>query len=141
VPVLLRGASKLDRENLARHRHYLERLAGIDSLALLESGAEAPEAATALIGELAVLVPMAGLIDAAAEADRLDKHIARTRQDLGKVRGKLANENFASHAPAEVVAAEREREADLSRSLAGLEAQLARVRRLLDRPGHDSSSA
>ncbi|HYK25159.1 MAG TPA: class I tRNA ligase family protein, partial [Steroidobacteraceae bacterium] len=131
VPVLLKGASALDREHLERHRHYLERLAGIDSLTLLEPSAEAPEAATALIGELTVLVPMAGLIDAAAEAERLGKHIARTQQDLAKVRAKLANENFASHAPAEVVAAEREREADLARSVAGLEAQLARVRRLL----------
>jgi len=131
VPVLLKGASKLDRENLERHRHYLERLAGIESLALLEPGAQAPESATALVGELAVLVPMAGLIDAAAEAERLDKHIARTRQDVAKVRAKLANANFASHAPAEVVAAERERETDLTRNLASLEAQLARVRRLI----------
>jgi valyl-tRNA synthetase len=131
VPVLLKGASRVDRANLERHRQYLERLAGIDSLALLEPGAEAPEAATALVGELVVLVPMAGLIDAAAEAERLGKHIARSQQDLAKVRAKLANENFASHAPAEVVAAEREREAELARSLAGLDQQLARVRRLL----------
>jgi len=134
VPVLLKGASPLDRVNLERHRLYLDRLAGIDSLTLLEPGTEAPESATVLVGELTVLVPMAGLIDAAAEADRLGKHIARAQQDLAKVRAKLANENFASHAPAEVVAAEREREVDLARTLTGLEAQLARVRRMLGGP-------
>ncbi|HXS28661.1 MAG TPA: valine--tRNA ligase [Steroidobacteraceae bacterium] len=132
VPVLLKGASALDRENIERHRGYLERLAGIERIALLEAATEAPQSATALIGELTVLVPMAGLIDAAAEAERLGKHIARTQQDLAKVRTKLANESFASHAPADVVATEREREAELARALAGLESQLARVRGLLE---------
>ncbi|MGH8218990.1 MAG: valine--tRNA ligase, partial [Steroidobacteraceae bacterium] len=82
VPVRLKGASAVDVANLERHRRSLERLAGIESLVLLEPGAEAPESATALVGELVVLVPMAGLIDAAAEAERLGKHIARTQQYL-----------------------------------------------------------
>jgi valyl-tRNA synthetase len=131
VPVILQGASALDRQYLERHRAHLERLAGITSLTLLERGAEAPPSATALVGELTVLVPMAGLIDASAEVERLGKLVARSKQDLAKVRGKLANESFATHAPAAIVAAERAREAELARAIAGLEAQLARVRRLL----------
>jgi valyl-tRNA synthetase len=71
VPVLLRGASRADRALIERHRVHLDRLAGLASLTLLEDGDPAPQAATALAGELTVLVPMAGLIDAAAEADRL----------------------------------------------------------------------
>ncbi|MGH8220906.1 MAG: hypothetical protein ACREUT_20415, partial [Steroidobacteraceae bacterium] len=60
------------------------------------------------------------------------------QQDLAKARAKLANESFASHAPAGVVAAERERETDLARTLTDFEAQLARVRRLLG-PGPRTS--
>jgi valyl-tRNA synthetase len=131
VPVLLRGASRADRALIERHRVHLDRLAGLASLTLLEDGDPAPQAATALAGELTVLVPMAGLIDAAAEADRLAKRIDKTRQDLAKTRAKLANEHFASRAPAAVVTAEREREAELERAVAGLQSQLERVRTLL----------
>ena len=75
------------------------------------------KSATALVGELTVLVPMAGLIDAAAEAERLGKLLAKTQQDLAKTQQKLANENFVRNAPPEVVEQERERIADLERTV------------------------
>ena len=52
---------------------------------------------------------MAGLIDAAAEVERLTKRLAKTQQELAKTRAKLGNENFVRNAPPEVVATERER--------------------------------
>ncbi len=130
VPLLLQGASAADRALLERHRAALERLAGVESVTVLEPGAPAPPAAAQLVGELTVLVPMAGLIDAAAEAERLEKLLARARLDLGKARGKLASESFVRHAPAAVVATERERQTELERTVTGLESQLARVRAL-----------
>ncbi|HTW38929.1 MAG TPA: valine--tRNA ligase [Steroidobacteraceae bacterium] len=131
IPVVLQGASARDRELLERHRAALERLAGAESVTILEPGRPAPEAATAIVGELSVLVPMAGLIDAAAEAERLGKQLARARNDLGKTRGKLSDESFVRHAPGNVVASERQREAELERTVTGLERQLERVRGLL----------
>jgi valyl-tRNA synthetase len=131
IPVLFKDASAHDRACAAQHRAYLERLAGLESISVLESGTAAPQAATAIVGELTVLVPMAGLIDAAAEADRLGKLLARTQQDLAKTRAKLGNENFMRNAPEEVVAKDRERQAELERTEAGLTAQLERVRGLL----------
>jgi valyl-tRNA synthetase len=134
IPVLLQGASAQDRADLEVHRASLERLAGIESIRLLESSESAPQSATALLGSLTVLVPMAGLIDAAAEAERLGKLLARAQADLTKVRARLANESFAANAPAAVVAAERERVAELERTAAGLTAQLERVRSMLEEP-------
>jgi len=131
IPVLLRGAGITDRAHVERHRVYLERLAGLASLTVLGNDEQPPHSATALAGELTVLVPMAGLIDAAAEAERLAKRIGKTQQDLAKTRAKLANEHFATHAPPAVVNAEREREAELERAVAGLTSQLERVRTLL----------
>jgi len=131
IPVLLQGASAQDRTWAAMFRIYLERLAGIETITVLDRGDAVPQAATALVGELTVLVPMAGLIDAGAEADRLGKLIARAQQDLGKVRAKLANASFVRNAPPEVVARDREREAELDRAIAELGAQLQRVRGLL----------
>ena len=134
IPVLLQGASAQDRADLKVHRASLERLAGIESIRLLESSESAPQCATALLGSLTVLVPMAGLIDAAAEAERLGKLLARAQADLTKVRARLANESFAANAPAAVVAAERERVVELERTAAGLTAQLERVRSMLEEP-------
>ena len=73
---------------------------------------------------------MAGLIDAPAEIERLGKLIARTEKDLGVVRGRLASERFVANAPAAVVAGDRERLAELERTVARLNAQLERVRGL-----------
>jgi valyl-tRNA synthetase len=133
LPVLLQNASAEDLARAGRHRAYLERLAGLESITPLAAGATAPQSATALVGELTILVPMAGLIDADAEIDRLTKRIARTREDHRKISAKLANENFVKNAPPDVVALDRERIAELERTLASLEAQLARVRSL--KPG------
>jgi len=131
IPVLLKGASEHDKAFAERYGAYLERLAGIETLTVLEPGAAAPESATALIGELAVLVPMAGLIDAAAEAQRLGKLLTKAEQELTKTRVKLANENFVRNAPPEVVNTERERQADFERQVTSIKAQLERIRGLL----------
>ncbi len=131
IPVLLQGASAEDRACLASHRPYLERLAGIDSITVLDANETAPQSATALVGELTVLVPMAGLIDAGAEADRLHKLLARAEADLGKVRARLANQSFVANAPAAVVETERARQGELERTTASLTTQLERVRELL----------
>jgi valyl-tRNA synthetase len=128
--VLLGHASASDRERLARGRHWLERLANLGALTELGAGEAEPESAVALLGELRILVPMAGLIDVAAEAARLDRRIGRLRQELAKTEAKLGNPSFVANAPAAVVAQERARVADFGRELAELQTQLARVRRL-----------
>jgi valyl-tRNA synthetase len=130
LPVLLKGGTAQDLQNVQRHRTWLERLAVLESITPLENEAAAPQSAAALVGELTLLVPMAGLIDAQAEIERVNKRLAKTAQELEKARKKLANDNFVRNAPAEVVAQERERIAEFERTLAGLEAQLARLRTL-----------
>jgi valyl-tRNA synthetase len=131
IPLLLRDASAQDKTNAEVFRPYLERLAGLDSITVLERGAAVPQSATALVGELTLLVPMQGLIDAAAEAERLSKVLAKAQQDIAKMRAKLSNENFVRNAPPEVVTKDRERQAELERAITGLTAQLERVRGLL----------
>jgi len=131
IPLLYRNASTRDVGLIRRHHTWLERLAGIEPPRGLGAGEAQPQAATALVGELTLLVPMAGLIDAAAEAERLGKLLARAQADLGKTRARLANDNFVRNAPEAVVSAERQREADLERTATGLTTQLERVQELL----------
>jgi valyl-tRNA synthetase len=130
IPVLVKEPGAGDRARIERHRTYLERLAGIDSITFLDHASAAPQAATAMVGELTLLVPMANLIDAAAELERLGKRLAKTQQELAKTRAQLSNEKFVGNAPAAVVAALRERLTELERTALGLEAQLKRVRAL-----------
>ena len=130
IPLLLKDATAEDEAHLARHRTWLERLAGLESITLLAAGAQAPQSAMALAGTLSVLVPMAGLIDPDAEAERLGRLLARAQTDLEKARERLARESFVRNAPEQVVTLERERAAELERTASGLAAQLERVRGL-----------
>ena len=130
IGVLLQGAGANDARLLQQHRAWLERLAGLSGVSLLETGASAPQSAAAVFGTLTILVPMAGLIDADAESERLGRLLARAQTDLQKTRTRLANEQFVRGAPAEVVTGERERAAQLERTVGGLTAQLERLRGL-----------
>ena len=81
-----------------------------------------------LVGELKLMVPLAGLIDVAAERARLDKEIARRRQELARIEGKLGNAGFVAKAPAEVVAKERERAAEIQNAIDTLSTTTRRAR-------------
>jgi valyl-tRNA synthetase len=135
LPLLLQHANALQLERLQRHRAMLEHLAHLERIEVLAAGASAPAAASALLGELTLLVPMAGLIDPASELQRLLKRQQRLEQDLARTRAKLENEQFVRHAPPEVVALERARRAELEQAATRLAHQIGQVRKLLDGSG------
>ena len=83
--------------------------------------------ATALVGDMQVLVPMAGLIDKEAELARLDKEIQRLEGEAKRVGGKLANEGFVAKAPAEVLEKERAKLAEAEQALANLVEQRGKI--------------
>jgi valyl-tRNA synthetase len=130
LSVLLQNSDDTDRQYVARNQAYLSRLAGVELPRALEPGEAAPIAAVALLGKLEILVPMAGLIDPAAELDRLAKRQRRAETEHQKLEAKLANGEFARNAPAEVVAKDRSRLAELHTEIGQLSAQVARVNAL-----------
>jgi valyl-tRNA synthetase len=130
IPLLIANAGTRERALAERHFAYLSRLAGLESVKQLAAGEAQPESATAILGDLTLLVPMAGLIDPKAEIERLSKLMAKHDSDLTKLNAKLGNENFVKNAPPDVVAADRARAAELLARNASLAQQLARVRRL-----------
>jgi valyl-tRNA synthetase len=123
----LQSASALDLERYARHEAVIRRLAGVAAATPLAAGETPPQAAAALLGELRILVPMAGLIDVEAELARLGKRRTKLEQELARANAKLGNENFVRNAPAEVVNQERERLGAFKRELAQLAEQHERV--------------
>jgi valyl-tRNA synthetase len=130
IPLLLRDADEQARLLIGKNAHYLMRLAGLESLQVLGAGEQEPVSASAMVGNTTLLVPMAGLIDAAAEVDRLTKVIRKNESDIGKLRGKLGNESFVKNAKPELVEADRAKLAELEAQTEGLNKQLERVRRL-----------
>ena len=130
LPVLLVNASNQDRQWLQHNRRHLDFLARLESVTLLEAGEEAPESATALVGEMQLLIPMAGLIDQAAELERLDKEIGKIRDNVQRLGGKLSNASFVEKAPAAVVDKEREKLTEQQSALSKLEQQREKIRRL-----------
>jgi valyl-tRNA synthetase len=132
LEVLLQNAKPRDTEYLGRNLHYLMRLAGIEQPRELAPTQAAPISAVALLGTLEILVPMAGLIDPAAELLRLSRRQNKADIDLKKMASKLSNGEFARNAPAEVVAKDQQRLSDLRAEIAQLAAQVARVTALKD---------
>jgi valyl-tRNA synthetase len=132
LEVLLQNAAPRDAEYLHRNLHYLVRLAGIDPPRTLGPAQVAPISAVAFVGTLEILVPMAGLIDPAAELARLTKRLDKANIEFRKLESKLSNGEFAKNAPPEVVAKDRERLSDLRTEIGQLTAQIARVAGLKD---------
>ena len=130
VPVLLADSSEQDRKNATQHRAFLDFLARTESITVLEPGDAGPESATALVGNMKILIPLAGLIDKDAELARLDKEIGRYRQDIERSEKKLQNPNFVDKAPAEVVQKQRDKLDQDKAALADAAAQAEKIRRL-----------
>ncbi|MDJ0739052.1 MAG: valine--tRNA ligase [Gammaproteobacteria bacterium] len=130
VPVLLADTSEQDRQNAVRHRAFLDFLARTESIKALEQGDTGPESATALVGNMKVLIPLAGLIDKDAELARLEKEMAKKRQEIERIEKKLANPSFVDKAPEAVVQKERDKLAEAKGALAALEAQAEKIRAL-----------
>jgi valyl-tRNA synthetase len=127
LPVLLASASADDVARATRHARLLQRVGRVESIAVLGDDQEAPPSATALLDDMRLLVPMAGLIDVAAERERLARQLERIDGDIARARGKLANAQFVANAPEAVVSKEKVRLSEFVRNLAQLNEQLARL--------------
>ncbi|MBM6552217.1 valine--tRNA ligase [Marinomonas ostreistagni] len=127
LEVFFRSGSAQDQARMEANLTFLQKLAKIESITWLASGEEAPMSATALVGEMEVLVPMAGLIDKEAELARLQKEIDKASKDLQRIEGKLGNESFVAKAPAAVVEKEKAKCEDLRSVVARLEEQKASI--------------
>jgi len=127
LPVLLKNVNENDQRRLNDNEQFLSSLAKLESITVLAESEQGPASASALVGDLSVLIPMAGLIDKAAELARLDKAIDKLEKDAAKTRGKLSNENFVSKAPAAVIEKENAKLAEADSALAKMQEQKAQI--------------
>jgi valyl-tRNA synthetase len=110
-------------------RPMLEALARVRPLHLVSDAAATPKTAvaSAVLARAQVVLPLAGLIDVAAERSRLSAQLTEAEGEVRRLEGKLANEQFRSKAPADVVAREEERLAAARRRVEGLRGRLGEL--------------
>ncbi len=107
LDVLLAEGNAKDVERVSRLEANLKTVGRLQSIRWLQKNEAKSAAATTLVGQLEVLIPMAGLIDKDAELARLDKELLKLKNELEKAKNKLNNPNYVQKAPPEVVQKER----------------------------------
>jgi len=123
LTILLNKGDKIDKKRLKKNHLYLTNLAKLENITWLYPNDPIPPCATALAGEMEILIPLSGLIDKTDELARLDKTITKLQQDITKTENKLNNADFTEKAPASVVAREKKRHSELQSALDKLKAQ------------------
>jgi valyl-tRNA synthetase len=125
VPLVLVGADKVLRERADRHAETISRLARLESLSFART---APKGAALIVfAETTAALPLAGVIDMAAERARLAREIDKTVADIARIDAKLSNAQFVAKAPEEVVEEQRERKDALQAVARRLSAALKRI--------------
>ncbi|BCH62940.1 valine--tRNA ligase [Agrobacterium vitis] len=125
APLTVVGANGVTRSRLEHHEAAIKRLARVGDIS---HAPEAPKgSAQVIVGEATACLPLGSLIDLGAERARLEKSIGKVDQDIEKGRKKLGNEKFVANADPEVVAAERQRLAELEEQRGVLAVALQRV--------------
>ena len=128
LPILLQNWCESDKSRFEGNAIFINSLAKIESAEWLEKGAAAPDSATALCGEMQILIPLAGLIDKDAETARLNKEIEKIQKGLAGVEGRLNNPSFTDKAPENVVAQVRQQAEEQRAALSQLAHQLAKIK-------------
>lgn len=127
IPIIFYNGGAEDRIRLDAYQTLLEFLIRPESITWLQENDNKPPASTHLVGDMQLLVPLAGLIDTSAELARLDKEIDRKEKDKTRIEGKLGNPNFVDKAPDAVVQKEKDKLADISSALDRLREQRHKI--------------
>ncbi len=127
LPILLQNWTAEDKATFNQNALFINALAKIETAQWLAENADAPESATALVGEMKILIPLAGLIDKEAETARLSKEIEKIQKGLQGLEARLNNPNFADKAPEKIVNQVRQQADDQKIALTQLEEQLKKI--------------
>ena len=125
IPLLFANGNAADRARAGKFAAQIAFIARTESQRWLEAGEAEPVAAAAIVGEMKVLIPLAGLIDLGAEKARVEKEIKRLEGEMAKSSAKLAN--FGPKTPPAVVEQERQRIAEFTTTLNGLREQAGKL--------------
>ncbi|MFC1632464.1 class I tRNA ligase family protein [Candidatus Omnitrophota bacterium] len=109
---------------LKEHFSYITDLAKVETLEIAKNLKRPKASAVAVIDDIEIFVPLAGIIDVQKEATRLKFKIKELDGILQKTDHKLKNKQFLSRAPAVIVNKEKEKKEQLKASIKKLKGNL-----------------
>ncbi|MCT7360989.1 valine--tRNA ligase [Thalassolituus pacificus] len=130
LELLFKNGDDEDFRRAEENQTFLMKLAKLEKLTWLNDGDEEPMSVTQLVGDMEVLIPMAGFIDKDAEVARLGKSIDKLEKERERVTNKLANPGFTEKAPAAVLEKEKEKAAGFERDIVKLKEQIEKIKAL-----------
>jgi valyl-tRNA synthetase len=119
--------SEGDLALLREQQRYLTALARVGAIEYRSDGERPKGAATAVIGETEVYIPLGDMINLDEEKSRLTRELGRVEEELTRVRKKLGNNDFLAKAKEEVVRREKEKAAEFEEKIRTLNQSLGRI--------------
>jgi valyl-tRNA synthetase len=109
VPIILQSQSGAERQILEAGQSYIQDLGKVETLTIAPALEKQLQTTMAgVIGTVQVLMPLAGIVDVDALQAKLEKNLAKVEAEIKSLSGRLANQNFVSKAPPEVVQGAKE---------------------------------
>uniref|UniRef100_UPI0025DB1AFD valine--tRNA ligase n=1 Tax=Thalassolituus sp. UBA6592 TaxID=1947665 RepID=UPI0025DB1AFD len=130
LEMILKNGGDEDFRRADDNQAFLMKLAKLEKVTWLNEGDEEPMSVTQLVGDMEILIPMAGFIDKDAEVARLNKAIEKQEKEQQRVENKLSNPGFTDKAPEAVIAKEKEKAAGFARDIVKLKEQIEKVKAL-----------
>lgn len=109
IPVNVRHVTPETEKRIKKYLPILKALGKMTHVRVLENDEQIPACASAVIDQVELLIPMAGIINKSAELQRLAKEITKLNHDIQRAENKLANPKFTAHAPIEIISKEKEK--------------------------------
>jgi valyl-tRNA synthetase len=125
IPIVFAAGNAADRSRTVKFAGEIEFLARAGTQRWLDAGESEPAAAAAIVGDMKLLIPLAGLIDIEAERARLAREIKRVEGELEKSNAKLGR--FGPNTPAQIVDQEKQRLAEFDALIRALREQAERL--------------
>ncbi len=122
--VLISSSSEEQLQLIRSNQIYITTLARLAGLELGKNLAKPRFAASAVVADVEIFMPLEGLIDFEVEKKRLSKEITRLEQQIQAIRKKLDNQDFIAKAPTEVIDREKQKINDFQTSLVKLQTNL-----------------
>ena len=130
LDLLFKNGGDDDFRRAEENQTFLKKLAQLENLTWLNEGDEEPMSVTQLVGDMEVLIPMAGFIDKDKEVERLTKSVEKLDKEIERVNNKLGNPGFTDKAPAAVIDKEKEKAAGFARDITKLKDQIEKIKAL-----------
>lgn len=97
-------AEKAEKPIFEAIESYIKRLARVEEISYADEKAPAiPKSATAVVSASKIIIPLADLIDLAAEVARQQKKLDKLLAEKNSLTGRLKNKNFVDNAPKQVI--------------------------------------